>query len=876
MLVWCITAEAQYHQPKLITASYQSEPLESVLQDLGKQAGVRVFYVREWLEGATVSKAFEKEPLEKVLHNIFEGLPYHFTFYGEATIVVLPQNVADYLTNNQQAVAQTQQEPILRVYLLNGRVLDAKTGEPVIGAAVSIAETQKGTVTDEKGRFSLQLSQGAFYITTKAIGKQTDKRRLLINGNKQLEISLFEATNQLREVVVTAEGVDQNISSLNMGVSRLNISQIKSLPTFLGEVDVVRSVLSMPGVTTVGDGASGFNVRGGGVDQNLILLDDAPVINSSHLFGFFSAFNPDMVQDVTLYRGGIPARFGGRISSVLDVQLKEGNNKAPILSGGIGLLSSRLMLEGPIVKDKLSVVMAGRASYPNWLLKQMPDYTVRQSKAKFYDFNLKADYRLSGNDKLSFSGYHSQDAFRFGADTTYRWNTTNGTLSWYHNFNEKLRLTAKAVAGQYEFGVESHKEPENFLLSAEMRYKTGKIDIEYQPSILSKVNFGAAVTWHGLEPGKLTPTSESSSLNHIALPTEQAIEAAAYLEFEYSISPKFTVLPGLRHSSFYRLGPGNNFLLKNGGEEIDTVLFGSNELMQKYDNWEPRVSLRYKFGENNSVKLGYNRTAQYLHLITNTTAVSPVDVWKMSSNNLRPQVGDQFSVGYFHNLSNNTIEVSSEIYYKKLHNLVEYKDGARLLLNPKLEADLLPGTGNAYGMEFMLRRKEKKLTGWISYTFSRTLRQVNGSTLEEQINMGEYFPSNYDKPHNFSIVVNQRISRVISVSANFNYSTGRPVTYPTSIAVVDGFLMVNYSDRNQYRIPDYHRLDASITFDGNHRRTTNRQNSWVLSVYNVYGRNNPYSVFMKPTVGGKLPQAYKLAVIGAVIPSVTYNFKFIK
>lgn len=876
MLAWCLKVEAQTQQPRLVTGSYQNKPLEHVLTDLGTQFNLQVFYIQEWVEGINVSRKFENEPLGNVLQSIFEGLPFSYTFYGEAAIVVLPRDVADNLNGDLPVPSQMPKNLAARIIMLSGQVLDAKTGEAIIGATVALEENKKGTVTDENGRFSLQVSQGVYHLTTKAVGKQTDKRRLLVSGNKRVEISLFESTNQLREVVVTAQGVDHNISSLSMGVSRLNISQIKSLPTFLGEVDVVRSVLSMPGVTTVGDGATGFNVRGGGVDQNLILLDDAPVLNSSHLFGFFSAFNPDMVQDVTLYRGGIPAKYGGRVSSVLDVQLKEGNYKSNIVSGGIGLLSSRLMVEGPLVKDKLAFVLAGRGAYPNWLLKQMPDYTVRQSKAQFYDFNLKADYRLSGKDKLSFSGYHSQDAFRLGADTTYRWNTTNGTLAWHHSFNDKLFSTIKAVAGQYQFEVETHKEPNNFLMGAEMKFKTGKLDFEYQPVALHKVSFGAAATWHALQPGTLSPTSESSSLIYVAMLDEQAMEAAAYVEHEYSVSPNLTLLSGLRYSSFYRLGPGDDLVFQNGREAVDTISYGSGKLMQKYGNWEPRISLRYKFGENNSVKLGYNRTAQYLHLITNTTAVSPVDVWKMSNKHLKPQVGDQVSAGYFHNFAGNTIEVSTELYYKKLYNLVEYRDGARLLLNPKLEADLLPGTGTAYGMEVMLRRKEKKLTGWISYTFSRTLRQVNGPTLEEKINNGEYFPSNYDKPHNFSVVVNQRISRVISISANFNYSTGRPVTYPTSVAIVDGFLMVNYSDRNQYRIPDYHRLDASVTFDGNYKRTTNRQSSWVVSVYNVYGRNNPYSVFMKPSFGGKLPQAYRMAVIGAVIPSVTYNFKFTK
>ncbi|MCX2742089.1 TonB-dependent receptor [Pontibacter anaerobius] len=882
LLMAAAGAQAQQNPDKLVTATYNKVPLRTVLSGLQERHGLRIFYQEEWLDNVAVSQSFQDAPLPSALCKILAPAQLFPIFYDRQTVVLVPRLSSDAddddSAGNVALAESAASKSTARMVTLSGHVREAKTKEPGIGATVLIEELKKGTVTDAKGYYTFSVPAGNYTLEVRTVGMVTDRRKLKLQQSRIVDVELFEVTKELREVEVSAVAPDQNVKSLDMGVARLSIRDVKTVPAFLGEVDVVRSVLAMPGVTTVGEGATGFNVRGGSIDQNLILQDDAPLFNSSHLFGFFSVFNPDMVKDVTLYRGGISSRYGGRVSSVLDVKMKDGNKQAPVVSGGIGLLSSRLMVEGPIVKDKASFVLGGRGAYPKLLLRYVPDKSVRESDAYFYDFNAKLSYVLSEKDQLTVSGYLSRDSFRFGADTTYAWGTATGTVKWNHTFNNKLLSTVTAVAGDYKYGVSAETAPYNYSLDSNIRYKLLQADLGYEPSAQHKLGLGFAVTSYNLNPGVLKPGSEQSSLAHISMPSEKSLETAVYLDHEYTISPGISVSYGLRYSSYFNLGPGDVYVYnpevpRRASSIIDTLQFADGELIKRYNYLEPRAALRVALGENSSVKLGYNRMVQYIHLISNTAAASPVDIWKASNPYLKPQVGDQVALGLFQNLEENSIELSAEGYYKKMHNLVEYKDGARLLLNNTLDADLLPGDGKAYGLELMVRRKGKKLTGWASYTFSRSLRQVNGPTEEEKINKGSFFPSNYDKPHDFTMVLNQQLSRLISLSANFTYSTGRPITYPESVSKIGGLLMVNYSERNQHRIPDYHRLDVALTIDGTNKRNVNKISSWTFSVYNLYGRKNPYSVFFKPIYGGTIPQAYRLSVIGSAVPAITYNFK---
>ncbi|WP_083919409.1 TonB-dependent receptor [Pontibacter roseus] len=873
---------AQNADQRPITANYQNRPLQEVLRELQQQHSIRIFYLPEWVEPVRVTQNFNQTPFATALRQLLEKAQLSFVFYDAQTVVLVPLSAASvFQPDTALAAAAAGIATPDRTVTLSGHVRSAKTGEPFVGATVLLEELKKGTVADEKGYYTLTAPAGEYTLRVRAVGMTEDKRRVRLQQSRTMDVELFEVSNQLREVAVSAKAPDHNVESLEMGVARLNIAEVRKMPAFLGEVDVIRSVLMLPGVTTVGEGASGFNVRGGSIDQNLVLQDQAPLFSSSHLFGFFSVFNPDMVRDVTLYRGGIPARYGGRISSVLDVELKEGNKKAPIVSGGIGLLSSRLMVEGPIVKDKASFVLGGRGAYPGLALRYMPDKSVRDSDGYFYDVNAKVSYVLSEKDQLTASGYLSRDGFRFGADTTYTWGTATGTVRWNHTFSNKLLSTVTAVAGDYDYGVSAETKPSDYTLDSEIKYKMLQADFSYEPSVQHKINLGASSAWHNFNPGVLRPSSEQSSLLPISMARERSLETAVYLDHAYTFSPRVSVAYGLRYSSYFNLGPGEVYLYnpevpRRESTIIDTLRYANGKVIQQYNYLEPRASLRVSLGQNSSLKLGYNRMVQYIHLISNTTAASPVDIWKTSNAYLKPQVGDQLALGFFKNMQDNTVELSAEAYYKKLHNLVEYKDGAQLLLNSTLDADLLPGDGKAYGLELMLRRSGKRLTGWASYTYSRSLRRVDGPTAEEKINNGDYFPANFDKPHDLTLVLNQQLSRLISLAANFTYSTGRPITYPESVAVIDGLLMVNYSDRNQHRIPDYHRLDLALTIDGTNKRNANWVSSWVFSVYNVYGRQNPYSVFFKASYGGTVPQAYRLSVVGSAVPAITYNFKLTK
>ncbi|MDX5422101.1 MAG: TonB-dependent receptor, partial [Hymenobacteraceae bacterium] len=809
--IWAQSSDQLY-----LTANYKGKPLQEVLQEIQQQHSLRIFYQPEWVEQVRVTQTFEREPLPSALRQLLEMAQLSFVFYDSQTIVLVPLSAAGvFQIDTASTEPATGIAGIGRTVTLSGYVRSAKTGEPFIGATVLLEEAKKGTVADERGFYTLTVPAGDYTLRVRAVGMTEDKRRVRLQQSRTMNVELFEVSNQLREVQVSAKAPDHNVESLEMGVARLSIQEVKKMPMFLGEVDVVRSVIALPGVTTVGEGASGFNVRGGSIDQNLVLQDQAPLFSSSHLFGFFSVFNPDMVKDVTLFRGGIPARYGGRISSVLDVELKEGNKKVPILSGGIGLLSSRLMVEGPLVKDKASFVIGGRGAYPGLALRYMPDKSVRDSDGYFYDFNAKVGYVLSEKDQLVASGYLSRDGFRFGADTTYTWGTATGTVQWNHTFSDKLFSSVTGVVGDYDYGVSAETAPSDYTLDSDIRYKLLKADFNYEPSVQHKIGLGASSSWYNFNPGVLTPASEQSSLLAISMPCERSLESALYLDHEYAFSPRVSVTYGLRYSAYFNLGPGDVYVYnpevpRRESTIIDTLNYANGGVIQQYNYLEPRASVRVSLGENSSVKLGYNRMAQYIHLISNTTAASPVDIWKTSNPYLKPQIGDQVALGFFKNLQDNTIELSAEAYYKKLHNLVEYKDGAQLLLNSTLDADLLPGDGKAYGLELMMRRKGKKLTGWASYTYSRSLRRVNGPTPEEKINNGNYYPSNFDKPHDLTLVLNQQLTRLMSFSANFTYSTGRPITYPESVAIIDGLLMVNYSDRNQHRIPDYHRLDLAL------------------------------------------------------------------
>lgn len=764
---------------------------------------------------------------------------------------------------------------------LSGYVRDAANGTPLVGATVSIEALQRGTTTDSTGHYTLAVSPGTYDVRYNFLGYQEVVRTVSLTEDRSLTVELDRRAIDLEEVLVTGEAADRNVRSLETGVSRLEVKELEELPTFMGTVDIMRSLLLLPGVSTVGEGASGFNVRGGSVDQNLILFDDAPIFYTSHLFGFFSPFNADVVEDVTLYRGGIPAQWGGRISSVLDVEQKTGHMSEYHLRGGAGPISSRLTVEGPILDNRTSFVASGRVSYVNWLLDVVPDQDVKQSKANFYDANVGLNHRLSRRDQLSASGYRSYDRFRLAADTLFNWATTNATLKWKHLFNEKLFTQATGVLANYDFQIEGLPSEIAFTLDSEIRYRNLKTDLTWQPNDQHTIEAGASATYYRFNPGDLQPASEESNITPLAIEDDYALQTAFYLSDKVDLTDRLTLRGGVRYSLFNSLGPGTRYRFASDAPRepstiTDTLSFGAGDLIKRYGGFEPRFSLKYGLGANNSVKLSYNRMRQYLHRISNTTAVTPTDIWQPSTRHLTPQIGDQVSVGYFQNFSDNTIITSLEVYYKWIQNIKDYKPGAELLLNRLLITDLISGEGRAYGAELSIKKLTGELTGSLSYTYSRSEQRVTSTFPEERINFGRWYPTSYDRPHELTVQLRYQDEDEPRVSWNFNfvYRTGRPITFPDSKFIVDGIPVAHFSTRNQHRIPDYHRLDLSLRLDLSRREERGWNGSWTFSLYNVYGRENAYSVFFDRKEGGTVPQAYKLSVFGSIFPSLTYTFEY--
>lgn len=761
---------------------------------------------------------------------------------------------------------------------LHGRIINNWTGEGISGVSVFIESLKRGTSTDSEGNYSLLLGKGTYTVRFSAVGIKPEERLIDLIKDVQLNLTMQEETYNLEEVSVFAEGEDANIKKVDIGKNTISIEQLKAIPSFMGETDVIKSLTFLPGVQTVGEGASGFNVRGGGVDQNLILQDGGLIFNSSHVFGFFSSFNPVVVDNATLYKSGLPAKYGGRLSSVLDIKLKEGNYQDYEVNGGIGLVSSKLSLEGPIVKDKVSAIIASRVSYSDWMLGLAKNPDVKNSSAGFYDVNAKVGYRINPNNKLTYSGYISNDNFALASDTAFSWRTVNHVFQWTHSFNEKMAMFADFVTGRYEYTISDDDGLNAFDLRSQIDYNIFRLNFTYDPTENLLLNFGTEGTFYKFDPGVRSPLTEESGVEYLALEKEKSREFAAFAEAEYNITNNLTIRAGLRFSDFSNIGPGTDYLYDSPSRLaeniIDTVYYADGESIAHYNGMEPRVNLNYKLSEVSSIKASYNKTRQYLHLITNTAAVTPVDLWKTSNRYIHPESADQFSIGYFRNIRNNTIETSVEAYYKTAENIVEFKDGTVLLMNENIESALINGTSTAYGAEWFLNKKAGRLTGWMSYTYSRIFRQVDGEYEDEKINNGERYPANNDKPHALSLAVNYKKNPLVQYAANFTYSTGRPATVPLSLYDVSNQTNVfNFSGRNGGRIPDYHRLDISATFNSKPRMNRKWSLSWTFAVYNVYGRKNAYSVFYE-NVNGSPPKAYKLSVLGSAFPSVTVNFKF--
>ncbi|MFN7118290.1 MAG: TonB-dependent receptor [Saprospiraceae bacterium] len=755
---------------------------------------------------------------------------------------------------------------------LSGHIRDASNGEQLIGANVFLKDQGTGASTNVYGFYSLSVAPGTYEVLVSYLGFQNKTLQVELTANKTLDIELDPEGVVINEVVVTAKQADRNVQDIEMSVERLNAAQIRQIPQVLGEADLIRSIQLLPGVSTVGEGATGFNVRGGNVDQNLILLDEATVYNSSHLFGLFSVFNVDAIKDAKLYKGGIPARYGGRLSSVLDVRQRDGNKKNLAASGGIGLIASRLTVEGPIQKDESSFMIAGRRSYGDLFLKLTPD--LNDNVVYFYDLNAKVNFKLGEKDHLYLSGYFGKDVFNFGDDFASDWGNTTASLRWNHLFSSKLFANFTAIYSDYGYSFGVPDGTQAFDWDSRIFNHVLKGDLSYFFSPTSKLEFGAEGNYYRFHPGNARGVGSESIFNEINIQHQYALEAAAYISYEHEPIKNLTLQYGLRYSLFQRLGKENIYLYENGvptdkNAIIDTVAYGSWEPIKTFSAPEPRFSANYVLNNENSIKFSYNRMQQYIHLVSNTTSATPVDIWTPSGKYVKPATVDQVALGYFRNFKNNMYEASVEGFYKNFKNLLDFKDGAELLLNETLETELLTGNGRAYGLELSVRKNEGVLTGWISYTLSRSERKVPG------INEDEYYPSNYDKTHNLSITGAYKLNEKWNFSANFAYATGRPITYPESRYEYDGIIIPHYGNRNGARVPDYHRLDIGAQYIPNPDSQKRWKSSWDFGIYNVYGRRNAYSIFFRQNEDNPLQtEAVRLSIFGSLLPYVTYNFSF--
>jgi len=769
-------------------------------------------------------------------------------------------------------------------FTLSGYVRDAANGEELIGVNIVVPALGVGTTTNNYGYYSISLPPGSYEFSVQYIGYLSQERNITLDGDLKINWELSENSTQLQEVVVTSEKVDRNVSSVEMSVAKLDVKDVKKMPALLGEVDIIRSLTLLPGISTVGEASNGFNVRGGNTDQNLILLDEAPIYNSSHLFGFFSIFNADAVKDVKLYKGGIPARYGGRLSSVVDVRQKDGNNREFSGTGGIGLLSSRLLLEGPIVKEKSAFMIAGRRSYADIFLGLSPDETISQNTLYFYDFNTKLNYILSEKDRIYISGYFGRDVFEINDLFGFEWGNATVTGRWNHLYSDKLFSNLSLIFSDYTYALGTPEDDEfNFRLQSTIQDYHLKNQYTYYANAKSEFEFGLEAIYYRFRPGTITGVID------LTLQREFALEPAIYFSHEYKFSPLFSVQYGLRYSSFYNLGPQRKNIYRDQelpdlDEVVETRQFEQGDIIASYtglEGLEPRLALNYRLDDEKSLKASYNRTRQYIHLISNTTAPTPVDLYRPAGMHIKPATVNQIAMGYFQNFASNAYELSIETYYKDFQNIVDYRNGADLIFNETIETEIVSGIGRSYGLEFYLRKSTGRLNGWLSYTLSRTELKVDQDDPSLAINAGEWYPANYDKRHDISLVLNYQLTETWDIGMNFTYQSGRPITPPEGKFQFEDYVVPIYRNRNSFRIPDYHRLDLSANYTPKKKEDQKFYSSWSISLYNVYARRNAYSIYFEqvPNSNGATTtnlstQAQQLSIFGTIIPSVTWNFNF--
>lgn len=886
-----------------LTVSFNNNSLKEVINTLESKTNLSFYYLDNWLDAEKITKDYTNTSLETILDDLFQERSINYTlfddkviltnnslvykelpegFFGDEEQTIVKENEAvfynAYENENLITVGKQDIDSNAQEFTISGLVLNENTRAPVQGLAIIVADINKNTTTNKNGRFSIVLPIGKNTIETRLLGYQGIIKDILVYGDGFVKLAVPEAAETLGEVFLESTAND-NVKQAVVGVTRIDIEGLKTIPVVLGERDILKVATTLPGIKTAGEGSAGFNVRGGRSDQNLFLLDDAVMYNPSHFLGFFSAVNPFATGSLDIYKASIPAEFGGRLSSVFDIKSKDPNYEEFSGEGSIGPITGSLSVQTPIVKDKIAITAAVRATYSDWILRSLDEETLQNSEASFYDGLIKYNHKIDENNDFQATGYYSKDRFSITSDSTFNYSNALASLKWNHTFkNDKHKSELIAVNTQYKYGVDYEAESNsNFNFDFKINETQLKLNLKYLHSDKHKFDYGISTKLYQVEPGNLSPSGSHSIVSPININREKGLESAIYVSDLFEVNDKLLLNIGLRYSRFAALGPGTQNVYENGqprGESTITAInnYDNNETIKSYRGLEYRASLRYLLSPTLSIKAGYNKTLQYLHLLSNNTTIQPTDTWKLSDLNTKPQSANQFSIGLFKNFEDKDIEVSLEGYYKTMQDILDYKIGAELILNETLEQELLQGEGKAYGVELLIKKKKGPLNGWIGYSYSRALLKLDSAIPQEQVNNGDFFPANYDKPHDFSLVANYRITKRYSVSTNFLYQTGRPITYPIGKFIFAGSEQVLYSDRNQFRIPDYFRLDIGFNIEASHKKEKLAHSFWNISVYNVLGRNNPYSVFFVNN-DGKI-QAFQTSIFAIPVPTISYNFKF--
>ncbi|MFY0686341.1 MAG: carboxypeptidase-like regulatory domain-containing protein [Cyclobacteriaceae bacterium] len=882
---------------------------DSALLAIQSQSGVKIYFLSQWVDSIRVSGQFTAVDIESFVKDQFKGAKINVLKWNEeiiltqnAPIVTQPaiskqpqplnsQIIQDAVVFPKEFMAVDQSKIENKLMEIGDRskmqfgkrstiagfIREKETGEPVVGALVYAEDPLISTSTDYRGFYSLALPNGQIKLHIQYTGLLATYRTLLLYSDGQLNVDMLPDIISLDEVLVTSDR-DANVSSPQMGMDKIDIEAVKNVPIVLGESDVVKIATTMAGVQTVGEGASGFNVRGGKVDQNLVLLEGAPVYNTSHFFGFFSVFNSDAVAGANLFKSGIPAKYGGRLSSIFDVKLRDPSTTKFSGRGGISPVTSRLLLEIPIIKEKSGLMLAGRSTYSDWALNTVNNISFRNNQVSFYDVLMKYNHELSNKTVVTATGYVSRDKFNLTNDTIFAYTNANASIILDHSFNSRWYGKLSTFWSRYEYEISNiNSEINGFKIDFGLDEFNLKADVDFFYNDRHQFNGGAGIKRYGTSPGTLTPLSNASIIIPEEVNQEQAFEGFIYLSDKIVINDKLTVEAGIRLNAYGAIGTGTVYEYpldapKDPDQAVDSTLYTSGELIKAYFRPDYRLSGRYSLNEWSSLKFSISRTSQFIHMLSNSTSMSPTDIWQLSNYHIKPETADQVSLGYYRNLPSSSLELSAEVYYKELQNIVDFKIGSELLLNEKIETEVLQGDGKAYGLELSAKRSLGDLNGWANYVYARTLLRMESDYLEETINNGNLFPASYDKPHNFNLVLNYKFTRRYSLSFNGVYSTGRPITYPVAKYDFGGVQNIHYSERNEFRIPDYFRIDLGLNIEGSHRIKKLAHSFWSISVYNLTGRDNVYSIFFEVNDGQV--NGYKMLVFSNPIPTITYNFKF--